>query len=102
MTALLGEALAPEHLALEDESHAHAVPKGAETHFKVVVVSARFEGLAQVRRHQLVYRALGDGFVGSKAGVHALAVTARTPAEWAASPEALTSPACLGGSKADG
>ena len=56
----LREALAPSHLEVINESHMHSVPKGSETHFKVVVVSDRFEGLAPVKRHQLVYGALGE------------------------------------------
>ena len=96
----LRETLAPEHLEVINESHMHNVPKGSETHFKVVVVSARFDGLPAVRRHQLVYKTLDDELKG-KAGeraVHALAITSRTPAEWASRPEANASPLCLGGS----
>lgn len=91
LTALL----APSHLEVQNESHMHSVPKGSETHFKVVVVSARFDGLSPVKRHQLVYGALAEEL---RAGVHALAITSRSPAEWAASPEANVSPACHGGS----
>lgn len=98
--AKLREELAASHLEVINESHMHNVPKGSEpsatreTHFKVVVVSARFDGMTPVKRHQLVYGALGEELRG---GVHALAITSRTPSEWAASPEANTSPPCLGG-----
>ncbi len=88
--------LAPVHLAVENESHAHSVPKGSETHFKVVVVSHAFEGRSLVRRHQLVYGALAGEL---SSGLHALAITSRTPEEWAARPEANVSPLCHGGSK---
>jgi len=89
----LREALAPAHLEVVNESYMHKVPKGAETHFKVVVVSERFEGLSSVKRHQLVYGVLADE-MKTKPGIHALAITSRTPAEWAASPEANVSPKC--------
>src|SRR4051794_8253395 len=89
-------ALAPEHLEVINESHMHSVPKGAETHFKVVVVSSRFEGQSAVKRHQLVYGALGDE-LRMKKGIHALAITSRTPGEWAERPEANVSPKCAGG-----
>jgi len=92
--AKLRSELEPTHLEVVNESHMHNVPSGAETHFKVVVVSPRFEGLAPVRRHQLVYGALAAELRG---GVHALAITSRTPAEWTASPAANDSPACRGG-----
>ena len=90
----LATALVPEHLEVVNESHMHSVPKGSETHFKVVIVSSRFDGLSPVRRHQLVYGALAEEL---KSGVHALAITSRSPDEWASSPEANTSPACHGG-----
>ena len=89
----LRAALAPEHLEVVNESHMHSVPKGSETHFKVVVVSPKFEGMAPVKRHQLVYGALGDE-LKMKKGIHALAITSRTPSEWEASPEANVSPKC--------
>ena len=89
----LEESLSPLHLEVENESHMHAVPKGSETHFRVVVVSPSFEGKSLVRRHQLVYGALQEEL---RNGLHALAITSRTPAEWAARPEANTSPLCVG------
>jgi len=93
--AKLKETLDPSHLEVINESHMHNVPKGSETHFKVVVVSPRFDGVSAVKRHQLVYGALAEEM---KSGVHALAITSRSPAEWAASPEANASPKCMGGS----
>ena len=92
----LREKLAPEHLEVLNESHMHSVAKGSETHFKVVIVSPLFEGVGAVKRHQLVYGALGElmGKKPSQGGIHALAITSRTPAEWAASPEANVSPLC--------
>jgi stress-induced morphogen len=95
----LNAALSPAHLEVINESHMHSVPKGSETHFKVVVVSPRFEGLSLVKRHQLVYGALEEELSKKPAdgGVHALAITSRTPAEWDARPEANASPKCLGG-----
>jgi BolA protein len=33
----------PVHLDILNESYMHNVPKGSETHFKVVVVSNKFE-----------------------------------------------------------
>ncbi len=90
----LKESLEPSHLEVINESHMHNVPKGSETHFKVVVISQRFDGLSAVKRHQLVYGVLGDEM---KSGVHALAITSRSPAEWATTPEANVSPKCLGG-----
>lgn len=38
-----------KHLDVINESHMHSVPKNAETHFKVVVVSDKFEGLPLIK-----------------------------------------------------
>lgn len=87
----LEETLDPSHLEVINESHMHNVPKGSETHFKVVIVSERFDGMSPVKRHQLVYGTLAEELKG---GVHALAITSRSPTEWAESPEANASPKC--------
>lgn len=94
--AKLREKLEPQHLEVINESHMHSVAPGSETHFKVVVVSSRFEGMSAVKRHQLVYGALSEELAKKPAqgGIHALAITSRTPTEWAASPEANVSPLC--------
>jgi BolA protein len=93
----IDEGLRPAHLEVVDESSQHSVPRGAETHFKVIVVSDAFEGLPPVQRHRRVNEAVGAAF---RSGLHALSIQAKTPAEWAASPAGLASPPCLGGSKA--
>ena len=73
---------APTRLAVEDESskhHGHAGwREGGESHFKVEIVSAAFDGQNRVARQRLVYAALKDEFA---AGLHALALTTLTPAE---------------------
>lgn len=51
------------------------------THFSARLVSAAFEGLRPLARHQLVYRALGER-VGRE--IHALSIEAYTPQEWSA------------------
>jgi BolA protein len=94
----LASALAPAHLAVENESRMHSVAPGSETHFKVVVVSDAFEGLGLVDRHRRIHAILAHEL---KNGVHALAIRALTPAQWEKeSPGAFQSPPCLGGSKA--
>ena len=98
ITTKLRTALGPAHLEVVNESGMHNVPKGSETHFKVVVVAAGFDGKSRVQRHQMVYAALAEEMKPGK--VHALAITSRTPDEWASSPESLASPLCRGGSKA--
>lgn len=67
-------------VAVRDDSHLHAGHEGARhgRHFAVSIRSERFEGLSRVARHRLVYDALASLM---PAGIHALAIDARTPAE---------------------
>jgi acid stress-induced BolA-like protein IbaG/YrbA len=53
---------------------------GDGQHFEALVVSTAFEGLSRVKRHQLVYGALGGRM---REEIHALSMTTVTPAEWA-------------------
>ena len=96
--AAVRDALEPLHLEVVDESRMHSVPEGAESHFKLLVVSERFAGQNLVARHRAVNAALRPEF---EAGLHALALHTWTPEEWfergSSAPE---SPPCLGGSKA--
>lgn len=92
----LRDVFSPIHLEVIDESHNHAVKPGAQSHFKVVIVSSVFDGKPAVSRHQLVYGALKSEL---SAGLHAVAITSRTVQEWDARPEALVSPPCMGGDK---
>ena len=94
----LTKAFAPLHVEVVDESHSHNVPEGAESHFKVTLVTEQFEGKTLINRHRLVNAELKSEF---DQGLHALALHTMTPEEWFAkggiAPE---SPPCLGGSKA--
>ncbi len=91
-------ALDPVHLEVVNESHMHSVPANSETHFRVTVVSERFDGQPLLARHRVVNGMLEEELA---AGVHALALHTRTPDEWFAQGGAVPeSPPCLGGSKA--
>lgn len=50
------------------------------THFAAVVVAPQFEGKRMIQRHQQVYGTLG-ALMGRE--IHALSISAHTPAEWA-------------------
>lgn len=52
---------------------------GDGQHFQALIVSAAFAGLSKVRRHQLVYQALGSRMHGE---IHALSMRTMTPDEW--------------------
>lgn len=51
---------------------------GGGDHFDLLVVSDRFDGLPLLKRHRLVYDALGDLM---RAEIHALSLRTNTPAE---------------------
>ncbi len=78
----LTEALTPIRLELTDESALHAGHAGArpegESHFRLLVVSEKFEDCGRVERQRLVYQILGDLMTTD---IHALSIKALTPAE---------------------
>jgi acid stress-induced BolA-like protein IbaG/YrbA len=57
--------------------------EGDGRHFFATIVSAEFEGLPRVRRHQKVYAALGDRM---REQIHALSMKTLTPTEFAVQP----------------
>lgn len=81
MTERLQQALAPEHLDIEDDSAAHAGHAGARSgagHFNLTIVARAFSGQAPLARHRMVYRALADMM---PAEIHALSIRAYSPEE---------------------
>jgi acid stress-induced BolA-like protein IbaG/YrbA len=59
----------------------HLEVEGDGRHFFATIVSAEFEGLSRVRRHQRVYAALGERM---REEIHALSMKTQTPAEFGA------------------
>jgi BolA protein len=75
------QSLDPERVEVVDDSRLHAGHAGAADgrgHFTVLIVSNRFAGLPPLRRHRLVYEAVGDLMVTD---VHALSIEALAPGE---------------------
>lgn len=80
--ARLTQVFSPDVLNVTDDSarhagHAGASPEG-ETHFRVEIVSAAFEGESRIARQRAVNKALADEF---ESGLHALNIKAKAPAE---------------------
>ncbi|XP_076652040.1 bolA-like protein DDB_G0274169 isoform X2 [Halictus rubicundus] len=90
----LADSFDPSHLEVINESYMHNVPKGAETHFKVVVVSDKFINQPLLKRHQMINNLLQAELEG---GVHALSIVAKTPDQWEDNNKVSPSPACRGG-----
>mmetsp|Transcript_14653 Transcript_14653/g.25030 ORF Transcript_14653/g.25030 Transcript_14653/m.25030 type:complete len:204 (+) Transcript_14653:445-1056(+) len=81
----LQAALDPIELTIIDESYQHAGHAGSrgyngESHFRVEVVSAAFEGKGTVTRHRMVYDTLKDEM---RNRIHALALSTKAPSELA-------------------
>jgi BolA protein len=75
------QALQPVELRIDDDSALHAGHEGAKSgggHYRLYLVSPRFEGLSRQARHRLVYDALGQMM---QREVHALSMVLKTPQE---------------------
>ena len=59
----------------------HIEVSGDGRHWSAVIVSAAFEGLRPIARHQKVYATLGERMHTDE--VHAVSMKTHTPAEWA-------------------
>jgi BolA family transcriptional regulator, general stress-responsive regulator len=77
--------LEPMRLELVDDSARHAGHAGArpqgESHFRLLIVADVFRDRSRLERQRLVYAALGDLM---QTDVHALSITALSPADAAA------------------
>lgn len=94
LTQILTQALTPDLLEVNNESHQHHVPKNSETHFKLVIVAKKFQNLTRIDRHRLVNNLLAQEF---ESGLHALTMHLSTPAEWSLDTQVAASPSCRDG-----
>jgi len=80
---LLQQSLAPVDLRIRDDSAAHAGHAGARegAHFAITIVADGFSGRPLIERHRMVYEAAAPLLAR---GIHALQISALTPAEAAA------------------
>lgn len=86
---ILTEGFAPAVLRIQDDSARHAGHSGAsaagQTHYTVLMVAESFRGQSRVARSRAVHAALAQEFGPPETGgMHALALTLRTPEEHAA------------------
>jgi BolA protein len=85
MKRKLAAAFEPEAMEFLDDSDRHlghvGSRPGGETHFKLMIVSAAFAGLGRVERQRAVMGVLREELAGK---VHALNISAMTPAEYVA------------------
>ncbi|MBC6416182.1 MAG: BolA family transcriptional regulator [Bdellovibrionales bacterium] len=69
----------PLILKVINESPQHNVPKNSESHFRVLVVSDKFNNVSLIKRHQMVYKAIQDQI---KNKIHAFSQQTLTPEEF--------------------
>lgn len=93
LRTILNATFSPALLHVEDDSARHAGHAGAaaggQTHYNVLMVSDAFAGMNRVARSRAVHDAVAAEFAS---GMHALALTLRTPDEHARS----TAPRSIG------
>ncbi len=77
----LQSGLSPDSLEITDDSHlhvGHAGAQGGAGHYSVMIISAKFNGLNRIKRHQLVYACVNDMMPHQ---IHALSIETCTPEE---------------------
>jgi stress-induced morphogen len=84
--AKITAALQPRTLEIYNDSHLHAHHKAMEgstsreTHFRLVIISDKFESKRQPARHRMVYALLTEE-MAREGGIHALQLRTLTPDE---------------------
>lgn len=80
--------LNPQVLVIKNDSHKHAhhaAMRGSdnitESHFRMTIVTDKFQGLNQPARHRLVYGMFKDE-MAQENGIHAMQLSTKTPEEW--------------------
>ncbi|MFQ5716880.1 MAG: BolA family protein [Nitrospinales bacterium] len=82
--SILKEHLEATYVQIVDESYLHAGHKaaGGGGHFRVTVVSPRFENVNLIDQRRMVYGALDAQLHGSPKLIHALQIKTYTPRQW--------------------
>merc|ERR1712113_1130476 len=89
------EAFMPEYLEVTNESHGK---HSDESHFFILVVSSKFDGMSPLERQRSIYALLSDS--SGKLLFHSPRLLAKTPAQWRRNYHVPVAPACSG--KGDG
>lgn len=80
IAANLSNVFGADAVDVVNESHLHAghrsSPGTGESHYRVIVTSARFAGQSRLARHRMVNEALADELAN---GLHALAIETKVP-----------------------
>ena len=88
---IINESYNPLYIELVNESFMHNVPKGSESHFKLVVVSNIFKNMTLIQRHKHIYSSLNT----IMNNIHALSINAFDIDEFKLNPTQSKSPDCI-------
>ena len=87
----LSEYFKSDYIKVINESFMHQAAEGAESHFKVIIVSPLFLNKSLLERHRIVQDLLQEDIKK----IHALSLMTKTPKEWQDEKmEIRKSPAC--------
>ncbi|WMY97395.1 MAG: BolA family protein [Arsenophonus sp.] len=75
----LNEVLKPIYMKIIDTSDAHYSFHGEETHFKIIVVTKKFNNKKILLRHKKIYNLLDSEW---SLGLHSLELYTYSPDEW--------------------
>ena len=76
---ILEHSFRPHQVEIIDESHLHVGHQGAKSgkgHFKVLICSELFRDIPQVKRHKMVFKALGELL---DTDIHAISLDTKIP-----------------------
>mgnify|MGYP001176389510 FL=1 len=76
---ILEQSFQPHQLEIIDESHLHVGHQGAKSgkgHFRVLISSELFRDTPQVKRHKMVFKALGELL---NTDIHAISLDTKIP-----------------------
>lgn len=79
ITEKLSRNFLPSHLKVQCESRMHQLEKGAEKHFRVQIVSKKFEGLSLLQMHKLVNDCLAEELSDK---IHAIRLKTYSPSKF--------------------
>ena len=88
---IINESYNPLYIELVNESFMHNVPRGSESHFKLVVVSNIFKNMTLIQRHKHIYSSLKT----TMNNIHALSINAFDIDEFKLNPTKSESPDCI-------
>lgn len=98
---LIEKKFEPLKIEIKNESYKHSVPKEAETHFNIFIVSDKFNEKSLINRHKMVFACLKDEMGEKKENkLYSLNLKLKTPKEYNENTDdRISSPGCMSNNK---